>query len=80
MCLTVVPGDPPVSYRISSNNGRGDYFFFRFKRGQLFEGRRLLEGGDYFKYCSLKVVPQLFCFIIPLIQKIIMSNKLNMGF
>ena len=23
----------------------GDYFFFRTKRGQLF------EGGDYFKYC-----------------------------
>ena len=23
----------------------GDYFFFRIKRGRLF------EGGDYFKYC-----------------------------
>ena len=29
----------------------GDYFFFRTKRGRLF------EGGDYFKYCRLEVVP-----------------------
>ena len=71
MCLTVVPGDPPVSYRISSNNGRGggDYFFFRFKRGQLFEGRRLLEGGDYFKYCSLKVMPPIILFYYPINSK-----------
>ena len=27
-------------------------------RGRLFrEGRRLFEGGDYFKYCSLEVEP-----------------------
>ena len=30
-------------YRSSSNNSRGDYFFFRTKRG------RLLEGGNCFK-------------------------------
>ena len=38
----------------------GDYFiFFRTKRGRLFEGERLLllKEGDYFKYCSLEVVP-----------------------
>ena len=29
----------------------GDYFFFRTKRGQLFERRQLFKGGDYFKYC-----------------------------
>ena len=28
-----------------------DYFFFRTKRGRSFEGRRLFEGGDCFKYC-----------------------------
>ena len=28
----------------------GDYFFFHTERGRLFEGRRLFEGGDYFKY------------------------------
>ena len=28
----------------------GEYFFFRTKRGRLF------EEGDYFKYCSLEVV------------------------
>ena len=28
---------------------RGDYFFFRPKRGRLFEGRWLFEGGDYFQ-------------------------------
>ena len=30
---------------------RGDYFLFRAKR------RRLFEGGDYFQYCLLEVVP-----------------------
>ena len=29
----------------------GDYFFFRTKRGRIF------EGGDYFKYCSLEAGP-----------------------
>ena len=32
-----------VVYRISSNNSRGDYFYFRTKRGRLFEGRRLFQ-------------------------------------
>ena len=49
--------------------GGGDYFFFRFKRGQLFEGRRLLEGGDYFKYCSLKVMPPIILFYYPINSK-----------
>ena len=35
----------------------GDFFYFRTKRGRLFEGRRLFEGGDYFKYLSQEVVP-----------------------
>ena len=57
---------------ISLNNiSRGDYFFLRLKSGLLF------EGGVYFKCCSLEVVPQIFCFIIPLYQKIITSNKLH---
>ena len=37
----------------------GVYFYFRTKRGRLF------EGGDYFKYFSQEVVPYIFCFIIP---------------
>ena len=41
----------------------GDYFFFRTKRGRLF------EGGDYFKYCSLEAVPQIFCSIFLLNKK-----------
>ena len=49
---------------------RGDNFFFRTERRQLFEGRRLFEGGDFFKYFSQEVVPQIFCLIIPYIQKI----------
>ena len=33
-----------ISYRISSNNSRGNYFFFHIKRGRLLiEGRRLIE-------------------------------------
>ena len=49
--------------RISLNNSRG----------------RLFEGGDYFSCCSLEVVPYISCFIIPLNQTIITSNKLNTG-
>ena len=41
------------------------FFFFRTKRGQLFEGRQLFAGGDYFKFCSLEVTPLIFCLIIP---------------
>ena len=52
----------------------GDYFFFRRKRRRLFEGRRLfqilLTGSR-----ALNI-----CFIFSLNQKIITSNKLNMGF
>ena len=50
-------------YRISSNNSRRR-FFFHTKREQLFEPRRLFEGDDYFKYCSLEFVLYIFCFII----------------
>ena len=32
-----------ISYCISSNNSQGSYFFFRIKRGWLFEGRWLFE-------------------------------------
>ena len=48
---------------ISSNYSRGDYFYFRTKRGRLFEGRRLFEGGEYFKYFSQEIAPKIFCFI-----------------
>ena len=47
-----------VLYQISPNNSQGaNISSFRFKRGRLFEGRRLFEGDDYFKYCLLEVVP-----------------------
>ena len=55
-------------------------FFFHNKRGRLFEVRRLFKGSDYFKYCSLEVMPYIFCFIIPYNKEIIASNKLNMGY
>ena len=48
--------------------------------GLLFELKWLFEGGDFFKFCSLEVVPHIFCFIIPLSQNIITWNKLKMGF
>ena len=51
------------NYRISSNNSPGDYFYFRTRRGRLFEGRRLFDGGDYFKYISQEIAPKIFCFI-----------------
>ena len=37
---------------ISSNNNRDDYFFFASKGNDY-----SVKGGDYLKYCSLKVVP-----------------------
>ena len=62
----------------------GDYYFFFTPKGGDY-----LREGDYSRetifsklYCSLEVVPKIFCFIISLNQKIITSNKLNiiMGF
>ena len=47
-------------YRISLNNSRRRFFFFHTKRGRLFKGRQLFDGGDYFKHCSLEVVFFLF--------------------
>ena len=38
-------GTSHIGYRISSSNSQGGYFFFCIKRGRLFEGRRLFEGG-----------------------------------
>ena len=54
-----------LCYRISSNNigRRRLFFFFRTTRGRSF------EGDDYYKLCSLEVVPKRFCFIIPLNKK-----------
>ena len=40
-----------TNHATTYTNSRGDYFFFRTKRGRFF------EGGYYFRYCSLKVVP-----------------------
>ena len=42
-----------------------DYFYFRTKRGRLFQVRRLFEGGDQFRYFPQEVVPYIFCSIIP---------------
>ena len=43
-----------TSSRLIIDSGAYDYN----SRGQLlFEGKRLLEGGNYFKHCSLEVVP-----------------------
>ena len=47
-------------YRNSLNNSRRRFFFFTPKRGRLFKGRQLFDGGDYFKHCSLEVVFFLF--------------------
>ena len=57
----------------------GNYFFFRTKRG------RLLDGGDYLKYCSLEVVPSIFMLYFPIKSKnnhvsILMGSWLNVGF
>lgn len=52
------------NYRTSSNNSRGDSrFYFRTRRGRLFEGRLLFDGGDFFKYFSQEIAPKIFCFI-----------------
>ena len=59
---------------------RGHYYFFHTKREWLFEGRHLFKGDNYFKYSSLEVVPLIVRFIFPLNEKIITSNKLDMGF
>ena len=40
----------------------------------------IIAGSDYFKHCSLKVVPQIFCFIFPLNQQLITSNNWTWAF
>ena len=35
--------------------------FYSSKRGQLFQGERLIVGGDYFKYCVLEVLIYSLC-------------------
>ena len=49
----------------------GDYFFFRTKKGTIIRLFQILLTGSH----ALNI-----CFIFPLNQKIITSNKLNMGF
>ena len=56
---------PPVvwyGYFLESPNSRGQYY-------SLFEpkGGSYSREGDSFKYCSLEVMPYIFCFIIPLL-------------
>ena len=50
----------------------GDYFFFRTKRGQLFEGTRLLQ-----ILLTGSRALNVLCFIMPLNQKIFISNSAN---
>ena len=50
----------------------GDYFFFRTKRGRLFEGRRLFQ-----ILLTGSRAQKVFCFIIPLNKKIFTSNSAN---
>ena len=52
----------------------GDYFFFRIKRGRLFEGRRLFR----ILFTGSRALNILFYY--PIKSNNITSNKLNMGF
>ena len=61
-------GASHIGYRISSDNSRGGYFFFCIKRGRLFEGRRIFDGGekecvyDLFQFCAVAghAIPESF--------------------
>ena len=57
-----------VKYRISSNNSRGDYFYFRTKKGRLLKGRQFFEGGDYFKYSLRRSCPKYFVLLYQAIK------------
>ena len=38
-----------MKYRISSNNSRGDYFFFPHKMGVIICGKAIIQGRGLFK-------------------------------
>ena len=60
------------SYCISSNNSRGQFFFFfSHQRGAIIRGKAIISK----LYCSLEVCPKYFE-----MKKNFTSNKLNMGF
>ena len=44
---------------------------FKFVVIRRYPAYRVASGGDYLKYCSLEVVPLIFCYIIPLNQKMV---------
>ena len=57
VCISLLNRVPRVDqlfkYRISSNNSQGDNYFLSHQKGT----DDYFEGGNYFKYCSLEVVP-----------------------
>ena len=58
----------------------GKYFLFRTKRGRLFEEGDCLREALFSNIAHWKSCPKYFVLFSPLNQKLITSNKINMGF
>ena len=67
-------------FNISSNINKGRLFLCSLQKGQTIWGNAIIRGRWLFHLLLTKSCAINFCFIIPLDQKIITSNKLNMSF
>ena len=67
-------------FNISSNINKGRLFLCSLQKGQTIWGNAIIRGRRLFHILLTKSCAINFCFIIPLDQKIITSNKLNMSF
>ena len=68
------------TYRISSNNNRGRLFLFSHQKGAINRGKVIIRGRRFFQILLSESRALNILFYFPLNQKIITSNKLNMGF
>ena len=68
-------------HRISSNNSRGRLFHFSQHKGAIIQRKAIdIRGRRLFQIFLTRSSALNICSIIPLNQKIITSNQLNMGF
>ena len=67
-------------FNISSNINKGRLFLCSLQKGQTIWGNAIIRGRRLFHILLTESRAINFCFIIPLDQKIITSNKLNMSF
>jgi len=69
-----------IQLQNSSNNSRGRLSFFLHKKGAIISWKAIIGGMQLFQILLTGSCATNILFIFPLNQKLITSNKLNMGF